>query len=156
MFPAIRTFATAAATLALIAAPLSAQDIVYKASQKGATAKVSIYALNNYVHQAFAGNEDIYLADVTFKNAPHQTARLVDLYSGYGSPIRHTLLADRRLFEMRLIRTPDCDTPARSMLLGTYDQNIFDQGAHTALAGDPEASIPCFRIVHEDTKILKK
>jgi hypothetical protein len=154
MSPLIRTLTAAALTL--IAMQTSAQDIVYKAPQKGAPARVTIYALNNYVHQAFAGNEDIYLADVTFKNQPHQTARLVDLYSGYGSPIRHTLLAERRLFEMRLIRTPDCDTPARSMLLGTYDRNIFDQGARTALAGDPEAAIPCFRIIHEDTKIVKK
>ena len=152
----LRTFAAAPATFALIAAPLSAQDIVYKAPQKGANAKVSIYALNNYVHQAFAGNQDIYLADIAFKDGQHQTARLVDLYSGAGSPIRHVLLTDHRVFRMRLIRTPDCDTPARSMLLGTYDQNIFDAGARTAIAGDPEASIPCFRIIHEDTKIIKK
>ena len=45
---------------------------------------------------------------------------------------------------------------ARVGLLGTYDQNIFDTGARTAIAGDPEASIPCFRIIHEDTKIIKK
>ena len=144
----------AAALLFVLPLGLAAQNPVYLTPAKGVTAKVSIMALGTGVHQAFAGNQETYLADVALKDG-HAMARLIDLYSGSGDPIRRSLLIDRKQFQMQLIRKPSCDIVTDKFFLGSTDQNIFDTASRTALAQNPGAVLPCYLVVHDKTKLVK-
>jgi hypothetical protein len=146
----------AAALLIALPFGLAAQNPVFTTPGKGLTAKVSIMAISTAVHQEFAGNQDTYLADVTLKDG-HQTARLIDLYSGNGSPIRRSILIDREQLVMHLIRKPSCDIPTAKFFLGRTDYDVFDAGSRTLLASNPpDATIPCYLVDHDKTKLAKK
>ena len=145
----------AAVFLAVSPLGLLAQNPVYDIPAKGIVANVSIMAIGTSIHQAFAGNQETYLADVALKDG-HQTARLIDLYSGNGNAIRRSLLTDRREFVMRLIRKPSCDIAANKFFLGRTDYDIFDTASRTALAQNGDNPIPCYMVVHEATRLARK
>jgi hypothetical protein len=153
-----RTLRTLAATITLtLATPhLPAQKTVYETTPPQRGARVTILALSTSVHQNFAGNQDTFLADIAFKDGDHQTARLIDQYPSADSPIQRTLFTDHRQFNMRLIRTPRCDAPAKDFFLYAGDAYVYDGSARTTLAADPSAMIPCYKIVHRQTKLVKK
>jgi hypothetical protein len=140
----------------LIALPLSlfAQNPVFTTPTKNVVAKVSIMAISTTIHQAFAGNQETYLADVSLKDG-HQTARLIDLYSGNGDPIRRSLLTDRKQFVMHLVRQPSCDIASNHFFLDRSDYNVFDTASRLALSQTPDAILPCYLIVHDKTRIAK-
>ena len=146
--------------LALLCAPavaLPQNTSAFADRAKPRPATVSILALTSVAHTGFSGNEDIYLADVVFKQGDHQTLRLLDLYPATGNPLRRTLLADRRTFRMRLTRAPECDEAAANILVATRDENIYDAATRTSLADLPaNASVPCYKVVHEATRLIKK
>lgn len=150
MTPRIRSLAAALSLVAPLAAV--AQNPVYTNPDKQIPAKVSIMAISTAVHQQFAGNQDTYLADVALKDG-HQTARLIDLYSGAGSPIRRSLLTERRQFVMYLIRKHSCDIPNTNFFLDQTGYNIFDTSAPQALAATPD--VPCYMVVHDRTRLVK-
>ncbi len=143
----------------LLIAPLAVrpQSSAFADRAKPRAATVSILALTSLAHTGFSGNEDIYLADVAFKQGDHQTLRLLDLYPAISNPIRRTLLADRRAFHMRLTRAPECDEPTRDILIATRDENIFDAGTRATLSNLPaDAPVPCYKVLHEATRLIKK
>lgn len=145
------------ATALLLALPLglTAQNPVFTTPTRKLTAKVSIMAISTAVHQEFAGNQDTYLADVTLKDG-HQTARLIDLYSGNGSPIRRSILVERKQLVMHLIRKPSCDLPTANFFLGRTDYDVFDAGSRTLLDSSPaDTIIPCYLVVHDKTRLAK-
>jgi hypothetical protein len=143
-----------AALLLVLPLVLAAQNPVYITPGKQLVAKVAIMAIGTAVHQEFAGNQDTYLADVALKDG-HRTARLIDLYSGNGSPIRRSLLTERKPFVMHLIRQPNCDVASGRFFLGRTDYNVFDTASRAALAENPEANIPCYLVVHDKTRLAK-
>jgi len=143
-----------AALALLLPLGLAAQNPVFFTPQKNVVAKVSIMAISTSVHQAFAGNQDTYLADVALKDG-HQTARLIDRYGGNGDPIRRSILLDRKQLVMHLIRKPSCDIVSSNLFLGRTDYDIFDTASRTALAQTPDAVLPCYYVVHELTKLAK-
>jgi hypothetical protein len=143
-----------AALALLLPLGLAAQNPVFFTPQKNVVAKVSIMAISTSVHQAFAGNQDTYLADVALKDG-HQTARLIDRYGGSGDPIRRSILLDRKQLVMHLIRKPSCDIVSSNLFLGRTDYDIFDTASRTALAQTPDAVLPCYYVVHELTKLAK-
>ncbi|WP_128912130.1 hypothetical protein [Granulicella sibirica] len=136
--------------------PGIAQKTVYETTPPQRSATVTVLALSTAVHQGFAGNQDTFLADIAFKDGDHQTARLIDLYPSSDNPIQRTLFTAHRQFHMRLIRTPRCDGPAKDFFLYQGDAYVYDGSARTTLAADPSALIPCYKIVHTQTKLIKK
>ncbi len=132
---------------------VSAQNSVYDLKTKPQKATVSILALSASVH-AGSGSHQIYLADVSLKNDPHRLAKLVDNAYG-GLPILRSILVERRLLKMTLIRNPDCDTTGRNFFLQRDDTNIFDTATRTSLEEHAADTIPCFNVVHQDTRLAK-
>lgn len=143
-----------AALLLALPLGLAAQNPVFTAPTKGVVAKVTIMAISSTVHQAFAGNQDTYLADVALKEG-HEMARVIDLYSGNGSPIRRSVLLDRKQLAMHLVRQPNCDIVSSKFFLGPTDYDVFDAASRSALSANPDAVLPCYRVVHDQTKLAK-
>jgi hypothetical protein len=134
---------------------LAAQNPVFILPSKRVTAKVNIMAISTSAHQEFAGNQDVYLADVALKDG-HETARLIDLYSGNGNPIRRSILVERKQFVMQLVRKPSCDIRVSNFFLGRTDYDVFDTASRSLLASTPQDSvIPCYLVDHDKTKLAK-
>ena len=119
-------------------------------------ASVRILAISSSSRQSFAGNEDIYLADVQVKGGDHRFARLIDQYPGFGLPIRVSLLRDRTEFTMQVTREPECDVQGAKVFLHSGDAGIFDGSVRDSLATHAADAIPCFRSVHQSIKIGTK
>ena len=125
-----------------------------RAKERGAT--VSIMALTSAVHRGFSGNEDVYLADIGFKQGEHELARLVDFYPASATGIQRGILTERHSLKMRLTRTPNCDTAYRNAMVATPEANIFDGAVRAKLSAQPDEVIPCFKVNHDATRLLKK
>ena len=119
-------------------------------------ATVRILAISSSSRQSFAGNQDIYLADVQVKGGDHRFARVIDQYPGFGLPIRVSLLRDRTEFTMQVTREPECDVPGAKVFLHAGDVSIFDGSVRDSLATHATDAIPCFRSVHQSIQIAKK
>ena len=119
-------------------------------------ATVRILAISSSSRQSFAGNQDIYLADVQLKNGDHSFARIIDQYPGFGLPIRPSLLRDRTSFTMRVTREPECDVAGSKVFLHAGDADVFDGSVRDTLATHAADAIPCFRSVHQSIQIAKK
>jgi hypothetical protein len=155
MARAIRALFAAMAVL-ICCTPMHPQNPVFETRAKERGATVSIMALTSIVHRGFSGNEDVYLADVGFKEGEHELARLVDFYPASANPIQRTILTERHSLKMRLTRTPNCDTAYRNVLVATREANIFDASVRATLSGQPDEVVPCFRIAHDATRLAKK
>jgi hypothetical protein len=131
----------------------SGQNPVYDLSSKPHKATVSILAMSISVH-VDGGSQQIYLADISLKNDAHQLAKLVDNSYG-GTPILHSVLADRRLLRMQLIRNPDCDATGQSFFLRRGVSDVFDTATPENLADHAAESIPCYKVVHQATRLAK-
>jgi hypothetical protein len=123
---------------------------------KPMAATVRILAISSSSRQSFAGNEDIYLADVQVKGGDHRFARVIDQYPGFGLPIRLSLLRDRTEFAMQVTREPECDVPGSKVFLHAGDAGIFDGSVRDTLATHSADPIPCFRSVHQSIQLEKK
>ena len=119
-------------------------------------ATVRVLAISSSSRQSFAGNQDIYLADVQVRGGDHQFARVIDQYPGFGLPIRQSLMRDRTSFTMQVTREPECDVPGSKVFLHAGDTGIFDGSVRDSLATHAADAIPCFRSVHQSIQIAKK
>ena len=146
------------ATIAVLicCAPGRSQNPVFETKVKERGATVSVMALTSVVHRGFSGNEDIYLADIGFKEGEHELARLVDFYPASANPIQRSVLTERHSLKMRLTRTPNCDTPYKNAMVATREANVFDASVRATLAGQPDEVVPCFRVTHDATRMAKK
>ncbi len=122
---------------------------------KPMAATVRIMAISSSSRQSFAGNEDIYIADVQVKGGDHRFARVIDQYPGFGLPMRLSLLRDHTEFAMQVTREPECDVPGSKVFLHAGDAGVFDGSVRDSLATHATDSIPCFRSVHQSIKIGK-
>jgi hypothetical protein len=120
-----------------------AQNPVYDSSTKQQKAEISILAISSSVHSGGSGNQEIYLADVLLKGNAHQMAKLVDAYPPTGFPIRRSVLVNRHLLRMTLVRNPDCDSTGGSFFLAPGGANIFEASTRSALNGQAAERIPC-------------
>jgi hypothetical protein len=130
------------------------QSPAYDMHAKQRRSTATIHAVSTSVHMA-SGNQEVYLADVSFKGTAHQLAKLVDTYSSGGSPILRSVLLEQRLLQMTLIRNPSCDATGQSFFLGASDSNIFDMGTRRTLKEHASETIPCFTVVHDATQLAK-
>jgi len=120
-------------------------------------ATVSILAVSTSTHQSWAGNQDVYLADITIKGGKegeHRFAKVVDQYEGYGYPIRPAVLKARELLKIQLTRVTECDTLGSKIYLPP-DARIFDVSTRDTLRAHADEMIPCYRTLHKTIKIIK-
>jgi hypothetical protein len=82
-------------------------------------------------------------------------AKLVDAYPSIYFPIQRSVLADRHLLRMTLVRNPDCDSIGKSFFLAADETNIFDPSARSALNDQASERIPCFNVIHDATRLAK-
>jgi hypothetical protein len=132
-----------------------AQNPVYNFAAKPHKAEVKVLAISSSTHSGVSGNQEIYLAEVRFKGTTLQIAKLVDTYQSTGFAIRRSVLTDRHLLRMTLVRNPDCDSTGESFFLPAGDSNVFDSSAGSALSERASENIPCFMVVHEATRLAK-
>ena len=130
------------------------QNPVYELAAKPQSAQVTIMALSASSHSAYAGRQDVYLADIELKGS-HQLAKLVDTYPSSGMPIRRVILTERYPLRMRLFRNEDCDATGQSFFLGDDDANLFDASTRKVLKDSAAVVIPCFDVVHNSTRLEK-
>lgn len=118
-------------------------------------AQVTMLAVSSSSHQSFAGNQEIYLADLQTKGGDHQFVRLIDQYPGYGLPIRDSLLRDRTLFTMRVTREPECDVPGSTIFLAPTDRVVFNASVRDSLQSHDAEMVPCYKTLHSTIQIAK-
>ena len=115
---------------------------------------VKILAISTSIHQAFAGRQEVYLANISNRHEDgDQIVRLADTYS-LGNPIRRVLLADRRSFRMKVTRDPGCDQKGSLVYLGK-NADIFDTNVSNAVAARSDETIPCYKVDHDATRLIK-
>jgi hypothetical protein len=118
-------------------------------------AKVTMLAVSSSSRQSFAGNREIYLADLQAGKGDHQFVRLIDQYPGYGLPIRDSLLRDRTLFSLKVTREPECDLPGSQIALAPTDRVVFNGSVRDTLAAHQTDMIPCYKALHNTIKLAK-
>ena len=148
------TYLTAAATLLAATAITSQTGPVFNDNAKPQHATVSILAISSQTHNGYSGSQDIYIADVTTKKGSHEFVKLVDIYEGYGYPIRHSLLTNRTVFKMDVVRQTGCDMRGSELFLPP-DAQIFDASTADTLRSKADDMIPCYRTVHKTIKMAK-
>lgn len=148
LFPAVAFFACLVS--------LSAErPSAFTNQSKPRTAHVTMLAVVSSSRQSFAGNREVYLADLQSKGGDHQFVRLIDQYPGYGLPIRDSLLRDRTLFTLRVTREPECDIPGSKIALVPTDKVIFNGSVRDTLAMHQSDLVPCFKALHDTIRIAK-
>ncbi len=147
---------TSALCLSCLAAAFAAKPSAFGNQSKPMKATVRILAVSSSSRQNFAGNQEIYLADVQVKNGEHQFARLVDQYPGFGLPIQRSLLRDRTIFNMKVTREPECDVMGSQVFLRPGDASVYDGSVRESLTAHASAAIPCFKALHQTIQVSKQ
>ncbi|MBS1815110.1 MAG: hypothetical protein JSS87_09580 [Acidobacteria bacterium] len=148
------TSMTAVATLLAATALTSQTGAVFNDNAKPQHATVSILAVSSQTHNGYSGSQDIYIADLSTKKDQHQFVKLVDIYEGYGYPIRQSVLAGRTLLKMDVIRQTGCDMRGSELFLPP-DAQIFDASTADTLRSKAGEMIPCYRTVHKTIRMAK-
>lgn len=118
-------------------------------------AVVTMLAVSSSSRQSFAGNREIYLADLQGKDGEHQFVRLIDQYPGYGLPIRDSLLRDRVPFTLKVTREPECDVPASQIFLAPTERVIFNGSVRDTLLAHQAELVPCYKSLHSTIRIAR-
>jgi hypothetical protein len=141
-------------TLALLGKTLAiAQNPVYNFVAKQQRAEVNILAISSSIHPAWGTGQEVYLANIRLKGNSIQLVKLVDTYSPDRLPILRSILIERHLLQMTLIRNPQCDSTGLNFFLESGETNIFDANTRTILNDHPTEMVPCFDVVHEATRL---
>lgn len=130
------------------------QNPIYHTKLTKQYASVVILATSSSVHIG-SGNQEIYLAEISIHGAEQQLAKLVDRYSVVDYPVRASLLREHRTLKMHLIRHERCDVEEQNFFLPRNPKMIFDESAQSKLKENAAWVIPCYLVVHEDTRLAK-
>ena len=122
---------------------------------KPKSAHATMLAVSSSSRQSFAGNREIYLADLQTGKGDHEFVRLIDQYPGYGLPIRDSLLRDRTLFALKVTREPECDMPASQVALAPSERVIFNASVRDTLAARGTELVPCYKALHNTIRVQK-
>lgn len=142
--------------LGITATLTAARPTPFTNQSKPMKAQVRILAVSSSSHQSFAGNQDVYLADVSTKGTEHQFVKLVDQYPGFGLPIRQDLLNHEQVFDMEVTREPECDAAATDIFLRPGDSVLYDASVRDTLTTHAADAIPCYKTLHQTIKLAKK
>lgn len=112
------------------------------------TVHVVFLAVSSSSRQSFAGNREVYLADLEDRGGEHHFVRLIDQYPGYGLPIRDSLLRDRTRFRMKATREPECDLPPSQVFLANSPDVTFNDAVRETLQNQTQP-IPCYKTLHQ-------
>ena len=135
----------------------AAQNPVYQDHPKPAKATVSILALSSGVHQAYAGSQDVYFAEMQLAgDQGSQLVILVDRYRGYDDPIRHSVLEARQRLRMRVLRDEKCDSPAALAHMPLSRADLFDARLSSELQAQGTTSLRCFTVDHDATRLASR
>ncbi|GAA3756004.1 hypothetical protein [Terriglobus aquaticus] len=145
----------AAAVVLLVQSSPAERQSPFTNQSRPMLAQVTMLAVSSSSRQSFAGNQEVYLADLQTKNGEHQFVRLVDQYPGYGLPIRDSLLRSRTLFTMRVTREPECDVPGSQIFLAPSDAVVFNASARDSLQAQGTELVPCYKTLHSTIRIAK-
>jgi hypothetical protein len=118
-------------------------------------ATATILAISSSSRQTFAGNQEVFLADLEIKGE-HQFVRLIDQYPGFGLPIRTSLMKDRTLFKMQVTREPECDIPGAEIPLRDGASTIFNGSVRDSLLSHRGDTVPCYKTLHQTISIAKR
>lgn len=118
-------------------------------------ATATILAVSTSSRQSFAGNREIYLADLRPGKGDRQFVRLIDQYPGYGLPIRDSLLRDRTVFTLKVTREPECDVPGSEIVLASTDRVVFNASVRDTLATHQADLVPCYKALHDTIRVAK-
>lgn len=149
-----RLFAGVVLCCAAASCALAAKPSPFTNQSKPLQAKVRILALSSASRQSFAGNQDVYLADVE-RAGEHQFVKLVDQYPGFGLPIRADLLKSQQLFRMKVTREPECDVPGADIFMGQGRSALYNASVTDTLATHAADPIPCYKTLHQTIKLAK-
>lgn len=130
----------------------SSVNPVFDSPTQSVKANVDVLAISTVIRDS-SGNQDVYLATVRVKGQAPQLARLIDTYPLSSKPIRRDVLRNRAALRMTLVRSPERDSSGQDVFLDADDRNIFDPDVRAELAKQPSGTIPCFTIVHGQTKL---
>ena len=130
------------------------QNPVYDLDAKPKAVRVRILATSTSIRLNFAGNQEVYLANVSSKGDALQLAKLVDSYTPSELPIRRALLVDDHSFRMKLTRDPECDTTGSAFFIGGQS-TVFDKAAPSLLKDRAAGTIPCYKVDHHATRLAK-
>ncbi len=150
-----RIVALAVAGCGLTAVACASRPSAIGNQSKPEKAEVRILAVSSSSRQSFAGNQEIYLADVHVKHGDRQFARLVDQYPGFGLPIRPDLLRDRTAFSMKVTREPECDVPGSKVFLIPGEASVYDGSVREVLAAHASDPVPCYKALHQTIRVSK-
>lgn len=140
----------------LSAACAAVKPSAFGNQSKPARAAVRILAVSSSSRQSFAGNQEVYLADIQMKDGDHRFARLIDQYPGFGLPIRLSLLRGGTVFSMKVTREPECDIPGSGIFLPTGEAVIFDGSVRDSLTSHAAVAVPCFKTLHQTIQVPKQ
>jgi len=117
-------------------------------------ARIRILAMSSSSRQSFAGNQEVYLADLELKGK-HEFVKLVDQYPGFGLPLRPSLLHNQQLFDVKVTREPECDVPGSEIYLHSGNAAIYDASVRDTLSTRSADQISCYKTLHQTFKIAK-
>ena len=123
---------------------------------KAEPARATMLAVSSSSRQSFAGNQEIYVAELQRRNGDRELVRLVDQYPGFGLGIRESLLRSRTLFSLRLTREPECDVVGSQVFLPSSDRAVFNPAVREALQARQADVVPCYRAIHGTIRIAKQ
>ena len=152
----LKSAAVAIAGAVIAAGAWASRPSAFGNQSKPVQATVRVLAVSSSSRQSFAGNQEIYLADVQMKHGDHQFARLVDQYPGFGLSIRPDLLRQRTSLVMKVTREPECDVSASKVFLAPGDDSIYDASVRGTLASRASGPIPCYKALHQTIRVAKQ
>ena len=146
----------AAVSAVCVCTAWAARPSAFGNQSKPLKATVQILAISSSSRQSFAGNQDVYLADVELKDGSHQFARLIDQYPGFALPIRTSLLNTRPLLTLQVTREPECDIRGAQIYLAQSGSAIFNGSVRDSLESRVDQVVPCFRTLHQTIRVPKQ
>jgi hypothetical protein len=127
----------------------------FGSQSKPEKATATILALSSSSRQTFAGDQEIYLADLEIKGE-HQFVRLIDQYPGFGLPIELSLIKSRTVFKLQVTREPECDVPGSQIYLRQGESVIFNGSVRDSLASRQTEPVPCYKTLHQTIAVATK
>ncbi len=151
-----RMLSVALAAVVLCGPMVAERPSAFTNQSKPGKAYVTMLAVSSSSRQSFAGNQEIYLADLEPKGGEHRFVRLIDQYPGYGLGIRDSLLRNHTQFKLQVTREPECDLPGGQIFLPPSERVIFDSSVRDSLQKHQTDLIPCYRAIHGTIRIAKR
>lgn len=131
------------------------ENPVFHDPSKPFTAKAEVLALRSSVLTGSAGGQQTFLAHVRVKGE-ERLVILVDRYRSADVPIRPSVLASHRPLSMRLQWDENCDAPARYMVPSLRGSILYDPSLIAALDMEASASLPCYQVDHQHTRLWSR